>query len=45
VLQVPVLMGTPQDDARACSLLAFIYLAGLVVIWLVPETRGKPLPE
>jgi hypothetical protein len=47
VLQVPVLMGKPpnEDYARACSTLAFIYLAGLVVIWLVPETRGKPLPE
>ncbi len=45
VLQVPVLMGTPPDYSRACSLLALIYVAGLAVIWLVPETRGKPLPE
>jgi hypothetical protein len=45
VLQVPVLMGDPPNYARACSSLAFIYLAGLVVIWLVPETRGRPLPE
>jgi SHS family sialic acid transporter-like MFS transporter len=45
VLQLPVLMGKPPDYATACSSLAFIYLAGLVVIWLVPETRGKPLPE
>jgi MFS family permease len=45
VLQVPVLMGQPPDYARACSSLAFIYLVGLVVIWLVPETRGKALPE
>jgi len=45
VLQVPVLMGKPPDYARACSLLAFIYLAGLAVIWLAPETRGKPLPD
>jgi MFS family permease len=45
VLQVPVLMGEPPDYARACSSLALIYLVGLVVIWLVPETRGKPLPE
>src|SRR5208282_4640338 len=45
VLQVPVLMGEPPDYARACSLLAFIYLLGLAVIWLAPETRGKPLPE
>src|SRR5207302_11374600 len=45
VLPVPVLMGQPPNYARACSSLAFIYLAGLVVIWLVPETRGQPLPE
>ncbi len=45
VLQVPVLMGTPPDFARAGSTLAFIYLLGVVVIWLAPETRGRPLPE
>jgi hypothetical protein len=45
VLQVPALMGDPPDYARACSSLAFIYLLGLVVIWLAPETYGKPLPE
>jgi MFS family permease len=45
VLQVPALMGQPPDYARACSLLAFIYVAGLFVIWLAPETHGKPLPE
>ncbi len=45
VLQVPVLMGKPPNYAQACSSLAFIYLLGLVVIWLVPETRGKPLPD
>ena len=45
VLQVPALMGTPPDYARACSSLAVIYLLGLAVIWLAPETRGKPLPE
>jgi MFS family permease len=31
--------------AEACSLMALIYLVGLVVIWLAPETRGRPLPE
>jgi MFS family permease len=45
VLQVPALMGNPPNYARACSMLAFIYLAGLVIIWFAPETRGKPLPE
>jgi MFS family permease len=29
----------------ACSVMGLIYLAGMVVIWFAPETRGKPLPE
>jgi MFS family permease len=29
----------------ACSLISLIYLVGVVIIWLAPETRGKPLPE
>ncbi len=45
VLQVPVLMGDPPDYASACSSLALIYLLGVAVIWLAPETKGKPLPE
>lgn len=30
---------------KACATLTFVYLIGLVVIWLAPETKGKPLPE
>jgi MFS family permease len=33
--------GYPQ----ACSIMSLIYLVGLAVIWLAPETQGKPLPE
>jgi len=29
----------------ACSVMSFIYVLGLVLIWLAPETRAKPLPE
>ncbi len=29
----------------ACSVMSAVYLVGLAVIWLGPETRGKPLPE
>ncbi len=29
----------------ACSLLSTIYLVGVLVIWLGPETKGQPLPE
>jgi MFS family permease len=45
VLQVPVLMGSPPNFPQACSSLALIYLLGVVVIWLAPETHGRPLPE
>ena len=30
---------------EACSIMSGIYLVGMVLIWLAPETRGKPLPE
>jgi MFS family permease len=41
---------TPQQVERlsfpkAASLLSLIYLIGVVIIWLGPETKGKPLPE
>jgi MFS family permease len=29
----------------ACSAMSLIYLVGLLIIWLAPETHGKPLPE
>jgi SHS family sialic acid transporter-like MFS transporter len=29
----------------ACTSMSLIYLVGLTLIWLAPETRGKPLPE
>ena len=30
---------------KACSTMSLIYIVGLGIIWLAPETRGKPLPE
>ncbi len=30
---------------RAASAVALVYLAGLVIVWFGPETRGRPLPE
>jgi MFS family permease len=33
------------DYAQAGAVISLIYIAGLVVIWLAPETRGQPLPE
>jgi MFS family permease len=31
--------------ARAGAIVTLIYLAGMVLIWLAPETKGKPLPD
>ncbi len=31
--------------AKAGSVVAVIYLVGMVIVWLGPETKGKPLPE
>ncbi len=31
--------------SRAGAIISLIYALGMVVIWLAPETRGKPLPE
>ena len=28
----------------ACTAMSLIYLVGLGLIWLAPETKGKPLP-
>jgi MFS family permease len=31
--------------ARAGAIVTLIYLAGMVLIWFAPETKGKPLPD
>lgn len=31
--------------ARMSATITLVYLAGLAVIWLAPETKGKPLPD
>lgn len=33
------------DYAKACSVVAGVYIAGLIIIAFAPETKGKPLPE
>jgi SHS family sialic acid transporter-like MFS transporter len=57
VLQTGNLMGLFKEDAvvagitipagypLACSTMSLIYLVGMAIIWLAPETHGKPLPE
>jgi MFS transporter, SHS family, sialic acid transporter len=56
-LQTGNLMGLFQKDVvigsitlthgypLACTAMSLIYLVGLAIIWLAPETRGQPLPE
>ena len=34
-----------EDYAKMCSVISLVYVAGLVVIWFCPETRGRPLPD
>jgi MFS family permease len=41
VLGVEVAGGHPL----ACTAMSAIYVVGIMIIWLGPETRGKPLPE
>jgi MFS family permease len=35
----------PAGYPSACSVMSLIYLAGMGLIWLAPETHGQPLPE
>jgi MFS family permease len=50
LLAAPILLVSGGLKAQlglheAVSLLAGLFLLGLVVIWFLPETKGKPLPE
>ena len=49
VLQIGNLMSLFRPHgwgmAQVCSMLSLIYIAGMVLIWFAPETKGKALPE
>lgn len=34
-----------EDYARMCAVISLVYVVGMAIIWLAPETKGKPLPE
>jgi MFS family permease len=34
-----------EDYAQMCAIISLIYIAGLILIWFCPETKGRPLPE
>jgi MFS family permease len=35
----------PGGYAKMGAVVSLIYVVGMLVIWLAPETKGKPLPE
>jgi hypothetical protein len=34
-----------NDYGKAMGTVAFVYFLGMLIIWIAPETKGKPLPE
>jgi hypothetical protein len=45
VLQLPTVMAQLQVGWQgACTAMSAVYLVGLGLIWLAPETKGRPLP-
>ena len=46
VMQLPVIMQELHVDFNvACPAISLIYIAGMILIWFAPETRGQPLPD
>jgi len=51
ILQAHLAAGAITADAKleafrnACVLVSLVFLVGLVALWFLPETKGKPLPE
>ena len=41
----PLMQAFAGSYARAGAVVTLVYLPGLIVIWLGPETKGRPLPE
>lgn len=39
------LVTTMGSFGRAASMVALIYLVGVVIAWFAPETKGQPLPD
>jgi len=42
---VAVAYGGKEDFPKMCAVTSLVYVVGLAIIWLCPETKGKPLPE
>ncbi len=44
VITVGFRYGGAEDYPRMCAVTSLVYLFGLLIIWLGPETKGRPLP-
>ena len=45
VISGALLAAFDDDYARMCSVISLVYLLGIALIFLAPETKGQPLPE
>jgi MFS family permease len=45
LLQGSLVQSFGGSYARAGAIVTLVYLLGMVLIWLAPETKGKPLPD
>ena len=51
ILQAHMAAGAITADAKleafrnACACVSLVFLVGIVALWFLPETKGKPLPE
>lgn len=45
VANVATYAGLKGGTPVVCSCVCGVYLIGMLIIWLAPETKGKPLPE
>jgi MFS family permease len=34
-----------EDYPKMCAVTSLVYVVGVLIIWLAPETKGRPLPE
>ena len=37
--------GAGDGQAAVCTVIGLVYIVGMGIIWLAPETKGRPLPD
>jgi hypothetical protein len=45
LLKASLMAALGGSFAKAGSVVVIVYLIGIFVVWLGPETKGKPLPD